>query len=78
MDKHKDWTQEEIDMHQAHDYMIVNYVYKITRKWENIQKKKIKALDDFCAEGRKEIDDWYRSFPTDHSSIKKILKKKKS
>ena len=70
------WTQEETDMHQAHDYMIINYVHKITRKWEEKQGMKFKSLDDFCEEGRKEIDDWYRSFPRDHKTIQDLIKKR--
>ena len=31
------WTEDEINMSQAHSYMIVNYIHKITRKWDLIQ-----------------------------------------
>ena len=71
-----DWTQDEIDMYQVHDYMIINYVHKIARKWEDIQGSEIKDIDDFCDEGRKEIEDWYRKFPRDITTIRKLLKKR--
>ena len=70
------WTEDEINMSQAHSYMIVNYIHKITRKWELIQGAEFKSLDDFCDEGRKEIEDWYANFPTDIESIRRIIAKR--
>ena len=67
------WTKDEIDMLQVHDHMIVNYIYKITRKWEQKQGIKISSFSDLCKEGKQEIEDWYRNYPTDRESIQRIL-----
>ena len=49
------WTEDEINMSQAHSYMIDNYVHKIARKWGAKQGIKIEKYEDLCEEGRKEI-----------------------
>jgi hypothetical protein len=69
------WTEDMADTHHCHTYFIDNYVHKITRKWAEKQGIEIKTLDDFCEEGRKEIDDWYAEFPLDYESIKRITEK---
>ena len=71
-----DWTMKELDVGQANDFMIVNYVHKIVKKWEAIQGHKIKSYDDLSEDAQKEIDDWYNNFPTDLQSIKKLIKKR--
>ena len=70
------WTEDELNMSQAHSYMIDNYIHKITRKWEQIQGCTIRKFDDLCEEGQKEINDWYANFPTDIESIRRIIAKR--
>ena len=70
------WTEDMLDTSHAHTYFLDNYLWKIRRKWEEKQGVKIKTLDDFCKEGRKEIDDWIAQFPLDYDSIKKISENK--
>ena len=74
----EEWTQEEIDMCQVNDYMIVNYIHKITRKWEEIQGHKIEKWEDLSADAKKEIEDWYAAHPRDLESIRKIIAKQKN
>ena len=70
------WTEDEINMSQAHSYMIDNYVHKIARKWGEIQGCTIRKFDDLCDDGMQEIKDWYANYPTDIESIRKIIAKR--
>ena len=69
------WSNDMINMSQAHDYMIVNYIHKITKKWEEIQGHKINKYDELSSDAKKEIDDWYANYPRDYNSIKSLVKR---